>query len=116
MITFLVGELCPEDSDLLNVLSLIRTIIKYLQILIPIALILWGSIDMGKAVIAGDEKKMKEAQKPFVQRLISALIVFLIPFIVNLVINLVTNNASEWKACWNKAGTYNKIDVSGDLE
>lgn len=118
MIQFLAGsELCPEGSELLNVLSLVRTIIKYLQILIPIALILWGTIDMGKAVIAGDEKKMKEAQKPFVKRLISAIIVFLIPFIVTLVINLViVDNDSEWKACWNAAGSFDKIDPNEELK
>lgn len=111
MISFLDTTLC-NDENLLNVLSLVRTIIKYLQILIPIALILWGTIDMGKAVIAGDEKKMKEAQKPFVKRLISAIIVFLIPFIVNLAINLVVSDAGDWKACWTKAGQkeYEKID------
>lgn len=119
MIGFLVDSVsnCTDNASLLNVLRLIRQIIKYLQILIPIALILWGTIDMGKAVIAGDEKKMKEAQKPFVKRLISAIIVFLIPFIVNLAINLVLTNTSEWRACWNQAGSgdYSKIDPSGAL-
>ena len=105
---------CTDSGDLLNILRLIRMIITWLQILIPIALILWGTIDMGKAVIAGDEKKIKEAQKPFIKRLISAIIVFLIPFIVNLAINLVVSDASDWKNCWNAAGndTFKKIDTN----
>lgn len=114
MISFLadVANNCTNNDGLLNVLKLVRMIIRYLQILIPIALILWGTIDMGKAVIAGDEKKMKEAQKPFVKRLISAIIVFLIPFIVNLTINLVLEDANDWRNCWNAAGEgdYEPID------
>lgn len=112
-----LDNLC-QDPDLLNVLSLVRTAIKLLQIVVPIALILFGTIDMGKAVIAGDEKKMKEAQKPFVKRIVAAVIVFVIPFIVNLVMNLVTTNNDEWKQCWNSAGDqeFSAFDPSGDLD
>ena len=104
------------SGDLLNVLSLIRQIVKYLQILIPIGLILMGTVDMGKAVIAGDEKKIKEAQKPFVKRLVAAVIVFLIPFIVNLVINLVASGANDWASCWNAANEYTPINVGEGIQ
>lgn len=111
-----LDSLCT-NGDLINVLALVRTAIKFLQILVPIALILLGTIDMGKAVIAGDEKKMKEAQKPFVKRIISAVIVFCIPFIVNLVMNLVTSNNDEWRNCWNEAGKkdFSAFDPTADL-
>lgn len=108
-VEFLEG--CSVDGGLLNILAFVRKIITYLQIIIPIALILWGTIDMGKAVIAGDEKKIKEKQKPFIHRLIAAIIVFLIPWIVNLVINIVVSNANGWVDCWNKAGDTNYTAV-----
>lgn len=110
MLEFLATATCT-DENLLNVLALIRQAVKYLQILIPIGLILMGTIDMGKAVIAGDEKKIKEAQKPFVKRLISAVIVFLIPFIVNLSINVVAEGGNDWATCWEEAKNYTKIKV-----
>lgn len=105
-----------SSAELLNVLALIKQAVKYLQILIPIGLILMGTVDMGKAVIAGDEKKIKEAQKPFVKRLVSAVIVFLIPFIVNLVINIVATGGNAWATCWDEASTYTKINVSSVTE
>ena len=113
MVQFLAVS-CTDGSALASVVALLRTAVDYLQILIPIALILWGTIDMGKAVIAGDEKKIKEAQKPFIKRLISAVIVFLIPFILNLVIGVVAegSNATAWTKCWNEAGSWKKIDTS----
>ena len=89
-------------NTVLDILYYVKLIIKILQIAVPIGLILMGTIDMGKAVIAGDEKKMKEAQKPFIKRIISAVIVFCIPFLVNVAVNLVTSN-TDYKDCWNQA-------------
>lgn len=111
-VEFLEPGSCSIDKSLLNVLAFIRTLIRYLQIVIPIALILWGTIDMGKAVIAGDEKKIKEKQKPFIHRLIAAVIVFLIPWIVNLFINLIVSGSNEWRDCWNatESKSFDKID------
>lgn len=91
-------------NGLLLVLYYIRLVVRILQIVVPIGLILMGTIDMGKAVIAGDEKKMAEAKKPFVKRIISAVIVFCIPFLVNVFVSLVTTN-TEYKGCWDAAKT-----------
>lgn len=102
------SEFCGNDNGaaacgVLTVVYYIRLVVKILQIVIPVALILWGTIDMGKAVIAGDEKKMKEAQKPFVKRVISAAIVFLIPLLVSLAINIIPSADGSYKDCWNLA-------------
>ncbi len=79
-------------------------VVKVIQIIVPIALIIWGSIDLLKSIISGDEKKISAARKPFIQRLISALIVFLLPWIVNLVIGFASEDGNnDWKACWKKA-------------
>lgn len=106
------------DGSLLNIMRLVRLVIKVLQIAVPVGLVLMGTIDMAKSVIAGDEKKIKEAQKPFVKRIVAAIIVFLIPYIVNIAINLVVSDASDWRNCWNTAGKddYNKINYNNDLK
>lgn len=106
------------DGSLLNIMRLVRLVIKVLQIAVPVGLILMGTIDMAKSVIAGDEKKIKEAQKPFVKRIVAAIIVFLIPYIVNIAINLVVSDASDWRQCWNEAGKndYNKVNYNEDLK
>ena len=86
----------------LTMIYYVKLVLRILQIAVPIGLILFGTIDMAKAVIAGDEKKMKEAQKPFIKRIISAVIVFLIPYIVSVAVGLVTSN-SDYKGCWDAA-------------
>ena len=63
---------------------------------------------------SGDEKKMKEAQKPFVKRIIAAVIVFLIPIIVNMILSFVTKGNSDWIDCWNSAEWNGAIDVNSD--
>lgn len=113
MLNFLVA--C-ESTELLNVMNLVKKILRLVQIIVPIALILFGTFDMAKAVIAGDEKKMKEAQKPFIKRIIAAVIVFLIPIIVNMVLSFVTTGNSDWIDCWNSAEWNGAIDVSNDLD
>lgn len=116
-ISFLAND-C--SGDLAVVIGLLVRVIKFLQILIPIALILWGTIDMGRAVIAGDEKKIKERQKPFIWRLVSAVIVFLIPYFVTLAIGLFVDDSNQdWKSCWKsffengKNQSSFKVDKSG---
>lgn len=122
MLEFLAGTgqkaVCDLSSngDLLQILALARTVVTWLQILIPIALIIWGTIDMGRAVIAGDEKKIKERYKPFVQRIIAAIVVFLIPFIVNVLINVIVPGNNEWKACWNEAKNHDFTGFDTDIK
>lgn len=69
------------DSIVPYVLSEAITIIK---IFIPIALILFGMLDLGKAVMSNDEKTMKEGQGKFIKRCVYAIIVFFIVAIVQL--------------------------------
>lgn len=106
------GSLCTGGVS--QIVALAKMVIKVLQIAVPIGLIVMGTIDMAKAVIAGDEKKMKEAQKPFIKRIIAAIIVFLIPIIVNMVLSFVTTGSSEWIDCWNKSEWNGAIDVNPD--
>ena len=77
---------------------------------IPIILIVLGTIDLGKAVIASKEEEIKRAQQMFIKRLIYAVAVFFVVTIVSLVFGLfsetkdsnLTNVADSWLDCWNR--------------
>lgn len=94
-----------EIAGLENIMHYAVIVINVIQIVVPIALIIFGSIDLLKGIIAGDEKKISAARKPFIQRLISAILVFLIPFIVNFAINTFVSDATAWKSCYRAART-----------
>ena len=109
----ILGKACDigEGRDaILTMIYYVKLVLRILQIAVPIGLILFGTIDMAKAVIAGDEKKMKEAQKPFIKRIVSEVIVFLIPYIVSVVVGLVTSNG-DYKGCWDAAEKAQSFDV-----
>lgn len=65
----------------------IDTGLQYIRILVPILIILLGTLDFGKAVLAGKEDEMKKAQSTFIKRLIAGVIVFFIPLLVDLIMD-----------------------------
>lgn len=110
ILSFLDAAICSEDNAVGQVVALAKMIVRVLQIAIPIGLIVMGTIDMGKSVITGDEKKIKENQGKFVKRIVSAVIVFLIPLIINVVLNFVVQDSNDWVKCWNDASWNGAID------
>lgn len=57
--------------------------------LVPIILILMGTIDFVRAIISQDENRMKESPRRFFRRLIAAVVVFFVLAIIQFVINVV---------------------------
>jgi len=82
-----VGTACDQIPP--AVFNVVSMIIMLIQVVVPILLIIWGMIDFAKAVIGGDEDKIKAGQKVFIKRLIAAILVFLVVTIVKLLIGLV---------------------------
>ena len=96
------------NPDLLSLIGIAKKILVILQIAIPIALLIFGTIDLGKAVIASDEKEVKAAQKRLIQRFIYAALVFFVPTLVYFAMNMVASGAEDqdttsWRGCWNAA-------------
>lgn|SRR5574344_2097694 len=92
------GMLSDIDSLLPNIVS---TLVNLVKVAVPIILIVFGMLDLGKAVAAQKEDEIKKGQALFVKRLIAAAIVFFVFFIVQIVFNLVapkndTSNGNIW--------------------
>ena len=106
-------QLADMDAcgGLLPVVRMLRKVIWYIQILVPIGLLLYGSIDLGKAVIASDEKEVKAAQTRLIKRVIYAVVVFLVPMLVTLVMNIVAgsgagdSDTATWQNCWKASNS-----------
>lgn len=107
------------DDKILFAFQIARLVIRILQIAVPFALIIWGSLDFFKAVIAGDDKEMKQKRKPFIQRLIAAVIILVLPIVVNAIIRTLgggdeknkNTKYSMFKECWEKANPSNGITL-----
>lgn len=81
------ANFCCQMSDMFKLLGLAITVIK---IIIPILLILFGMLDMGKAVTSGKDDEIKKSAASFGRRVGAAVLVFFIPSIVGLVMNLIS--------------------------
>ena len=82
-----------------NVIKYIGKIVYVAKILVPLVIIILGSVDLGKAVVAQKEDEIKSASEMFIKRLIFGVIVFFVPSIVSLIFNLLpadtTGGATE---------------------
>jgi len=80
-----------------RLIKIINTIVRIIQIGVPVLLIIFGMIDFAKAAMAQKEDEMKKGQKTFISRLITAILVFLVIFIVKIAVRFVNENAESSK-------------------
>ncbi len=73
----------------------VHIIFLVIQIVVPVVLVVFGMIDLIKAVIAGKEDEIKKNQMTFVKRLIAAAIVFFVFVIVKLLISFVADSGKS---------------------
>ena len=79
--------------------NLVSLVVNLIKIVVPILLVIYGMLDLGKAVMAQKDDEIKKGQQTFVKRLIAAIIVFFIIVIVKLVIGLVAENGQGISDC-----------------
>lgn len=82
-------------NDTKDIWKFIGNVVKVLQIAIPVIIILLGTLDLGKAVMAGDDKKVKEAQKQLLMRIIYGVAIFFIVTIIRFVFGLVAGSGAD---------------------
>ena len=119
---------CTES--LKPVMTLVGYLVHALWIGIPIVLIIFGMIDLGKAVIASKEDEVKKATKAFGKRFLYAVGVFAVVWLVTTVFSLVANlgikdvdeaAVSSWQGCWaciknngKESDTCNYVPLTGN--
>lgn len=96
-----INEIC-EDVELLNILTIFKSIIKLGTIIVPVILVIFIIIDVVKTISSADVDS-KKLSKSITKRLTAAVIVFLIPMILNLVLGLIPVETSYYLACYENA-------------
>ena len=94
-----------KSTEFFPIYQALKFVIVIIQIAVPFALVIWGSLDFFKALIAHDEKEMRIKRKPFIQRLIAALIIFFLPWFVQFVSEQLAGKEDSnnfWK-CYSEA-------------
>lgn len=75
-----------------KIANTIHTIIVVIKIAVPILLVIFGMLDLGKAVIAQKEDEIKKGQQMFIKRAISAAIIFFVISVVQLLVSFVAGD------------------------
>lgn len=93
---------CAGMSEVLKLVKKIYNLIRYAT---PVVLIILGSVDFMKAVMAGKEDDIAKNKQRFISRLILAVGVFLLLSVFELITNILSrsnvNESTSWYDCWN---------------
>lgn len=80
------ASFCTSTANLWQIVGWVLLVFK---IIIPILLIIFGMVDLGKAVVASKDDEIKKAGKSLGIRAASAIVIFLIPTIIGFVMGFV---------------------------
>ena len=117
---------CPDGLD--TIVKFIKNgVMPLIQFAVPIVIIILGSIDLFKAVIASKEDEIKNAQKLLIKRVIYGVAIFFVFSIVSLVFSTLAKNgdgqySNTWIECWGTSSapkddtseTASKVPPKGD--
>ena len=81
-----------------KVIEISNTVVNVLQIAVPVILVLFGMIDMVKAISSQNEDDIKKAQGILVKRLIMGALLYFLVVIVKLLLSAIGGNTDGiWK-------------------
>ncbi|MBO5475309.1 MAG: hypothetical protein J5982_02245 [Bacilli bacterium] len=79
MLGFSLGDFCTQTSQILGFVGWILTIVK---ISMPLVIIGYGIMDLGKAVVASKDDEIKTATKRLLWRAVAGVAIFLMPSLI----------------------------------
>lgn len=88
-----------SNAVLRNVLVIVKNIMLIIQIAVPAALLISGTIEFTRLSINPEDKK---GFRKILNKVIAAFIVFMIPVLVNAVMGIV-GEKTDFTNCWNTA-------------
>ena len=116
-----LANICGEGSNLQAIWNIVNVIVNVIMVGVPILLIIFGMVDLGKAVIASKEDEVKKSTKLLGKRFLYAIGVFAVVWVVRFVFDTVAGvvdndnfgykedsndkdydyGANDWRTCWS---------------
>lgn len=98
MLLAAVTDFCKDTAEIWQFVGYVFFIFK---IAIPILLIIFGMVDLGKAVVSSDDKEIKNATTKLAKRAIAAVVIFFIPTLVGFIFSIVAGFNGDVKNTYN---------------
>lgn len=98
---FSISEFCSNTAGILQMLGWVLTIVK---IAIPLIIVIYGIMDLAKAVVASKEDEIKTGAKRLMWRAVAGICIFFIPSIVMWLFGTITTyntGANGFDTCKN---------------
>lgn len=92
---------CCTDYGLVGILNISRRILELIQFIVPIVLIVAGTIQFIQLSINPD---LKDGFRKILNKLIAALFIFLLPTLVDVILGVASSDFSL-ATCWEQAKT-----------
>lgn len=96
-------EAC-SDPDVMHILSIFKTLLNIVRVLVPVILVIFIMIDIVKTTASG-EVDTKKLSKSIISRIIAAIIIFLIFPIGNFILENIPSSDTGYISCYNCVGT-----------
>lgn len=97
------NECIIGEKDFTPVMGIFKLIITVIQWAIPVALILWGSIDLFKAIISSKDDEIKKKQSLLFKKVLAAVIVLILPWLIFWIMGLLGSKVGEFANCYKYA-------------
>ena len=76
---------CTKTADIWKAVG---NILKIVKIVIPLLILIFGMIDLGKSVVASKPEEISKSAKSLLFRLIAGIAIFFVPTIVGLIFTI----------------------------
>lgn len=106
------SEACGLISE--TTVNFIASLIKAIKYLVPILLIVMGSLDFVKATLSQKDDELKDAKTKFINKLVAGIAVFFVFSFVTWLVNLLAENFGiKSLECVNSflSGSYKESDI-----
>lgn len=100
-----------NDIQLLKIITIFRSLIKFACIVVPVILVVILIVDIIKTISSSDVDS-KKLFKSFSKRIIAAIFVFLIPYIISFVIGIIPTGKFYYRDCYDMATKENVRKLS----
>lgn len=81
---------CGDDVFFpMYLVKLIANLVQFVQLMVPVIIIITGMIELLKAVIASDEKKMAESKGTLIKKFIVGIMIFLVIAVIRFIFSAI---------------------------
>lgn len=99
-----MADTTPFCTGTANIWKLVGQVLFIFKIVIPLLLIIFGMIDLGKAVVGSKDDDVKKAISHLAFRAVAAVVIFFIPTLVGFIFTIVdgfdaAKKQENWSIC-----------------